>query len=177
MTCNKTSALHAFLIGTWLAVLQVVMFLSLQMLMSSGYQTFVVVVLSWLIGAGVGVWLPAGRWHYALLGVSGTAPYLLQGLLALRRFDTSLIWIHAVLIALTALLAGQFFQQERRRFARIGTLFFWENNGFTVGLMIAGIGVFLWGRTFLLVAPAAGFVLVIASVMLRRQLSPTRVAA
>jgi len=42
---------------------------------------------------------------------------------------------------------------------------------------VAGIGVFLWGRTFLLVAPAAGFVLVIASVMLRRQLSPTRVAA
>jgi hypothetical protein len=182
MTSTRANATHAFLVGLWLAILQVVLFLSLQLLLSSAFETFLVVVLAWLIGVGVGVWLPAGRVHYLLLAVSGVAPYLVHALLEIAKFDTGLIWVHGILIAATALLAGQFFQQERSSFDRIGTLFFWENNGFTVGLVTAGLGMFLAGRTFLLVAPAIGSIAVAVStasrvVLARRADATGRIAA
>jgi hypothetical protein len=156
------SIAYVFTVGVWLAVLQVVLFMSLEMLLSSAFLTYLVVVGAWLIGAVAGVWIPRGRWSAALPVAAGVAPYGVYALLLRYPFATPLIWAHGGLIALTALFAGQFFQQERTTFRRIGTLFFWENTGFIVGLIVGLVGVVLGGRTFIGAAPGIGLVVVMA---------------
>ncbi len=168
MNSSPANILYVTMVGAWLAVLQVVLFLSLEMLLSSAVMTFLVVVFAWLIGAALGVWIPAGRYTALLMGISTAAPYTVYWLLELRPFDTSLIWLHGILVGLTALLAGQFFQQERKSFRNIADLFFWENNGFTFGLLFGGLGMFQWGRAFLVWAPACGLALVLAAALLRK---------
>jgi hypothetical protein len=169
------SAAFVFDVGVWLAVLQVALFLSLELLLSSAFLTYVTVVFAWLIGAAAGVWLPRGRWTLVLLAASGAAPYLSLWLLRLAPFNTGLILVHGLLVAITALYAGQLYQQERSSFRQIGTLFFWENNGFIVGLIAAVLGFVLAGRSFLHAAPPLGLLAVVLVGLGRRALPVVQV--
>jgi len=155
------SIVYVFTIGVWLAVVQVALFCSLEMLLSSALVTYLTIVCAWLVGAGLGVWIPRGRWSAVLMWLTGASPYLVYGLLAWHPFETSLIWVHGVLIGMIALFAGQFFQQERTTFQHVGALFFWENTGFTVGLILGVVGIMLGGRTFITVAPGVGCVVAV----------------
>lgn len=161
-------ASYVLLVGVWLAVLQVVLFCALEMLLSSAFLTYLVLVLAWLVGAGLGVWIRPGRWSAAWPVAAGAAPYGVYALLARYPFATPLVWAHGALIGVTALFAGQFFQQERTTFRRIGTLFFWENTGFTLGLIVGVIGVVLGGRAFIVAAPGVGLAIVATVAMIRR---------
>ena len=165
------NALYMFAVGGWLAVLQVVLFLSLVLLLSSAFLTFVTVTFSWLLGAAAGVWIPRGRWSRALLGASCLAPYVSMALLELAPFQTGLTAIHGLLAGVTALFGGQIYQQERESFRRIGALFFWENNGFVLGLILGVIGFVLFGTPFLYLAPALGLAVVVAVDQIRRPLA------
>ncbi len=151
-----------FVVGLWLAALQVGLFLSLELLLSSAFLTFVVLLLGWLVGAAAGVWITDRRWTVPLLWASGLAPYASALLLRAAPYEVGLVWLHGVLIATTALFAGHIFQRERDSFERTGTLFFWENTGFTVGLVFAMLGFVLAGRVFLHAAPAVGLAVVLA---------------
>lgn len=159
----------ALVVGVWLATLQISLFLSLELLLSSAYLTFVVVILSWIIGGALGVWVPAGRWSLPLMLLAGLTPYASFGLLALSPYNTALIWLHGLLIMTTALYAGHFFQQERRRFDQIGDLFFWENNGFVLGLVVGVLGFVFYGRPFLYAIPLCGLIAVLAVVQVRKR--------
>ena len=100
--------------------------------------------------------------------LAGLAPYASFGLLALAAYDTSLIWLHGLLVITTALYAGHFFQQERQNFERIGDLFFWENNGFVLGLIAGVAGFIFYGRPFLYAIPLAGLIAVLAIDYIRK---------
>ena len=153
----------AVLVGLWLAALQISLFLSLQLLLSSAYLTFVVVILAWIVGGAIGVWVPAGRWTLPLMLVAGVSPYLSFGLLAIAPYNTSLMGLHGLLITMTALYAGHFFQQERQYYKHIGELFFWENNGFVLGLILGVLGFVFYGRPFLYAIPACGLIIVLGA--------------
>jgi len=162
------SVVYVFTVGVWLAVVQVALFCSLEMLLSSALVTYLTIVCAWLVGAGLGVWIPRGRWSVVLMWLTGAAPYLVYGLLARYPFETTLVWVHGVLIVGVALFAGQFFQQERTTFRQIGALFFWENTGFTIGLIVGVVGVMLGGRGFIAAAPIAGCAIVVLAGWARR---------
>ena len=165
---STLSAAFVSLAGVWLAVLQIVLFLSLQLLLSSAFVTYVVVVACWLAGAAIGVWIPRGPWSFALMVLSGLTPYASLALLAAAPYDTSLVLVHGGFVLVTALYAGQLFQQERQSFARVATLFFYENTGFVLGLVLGVVGFVLLGRGFLQAAPAVGLVTVALVAALRR---------
>ncbi|MEW6279491.1 MAG: hypothetical protein AB1758_12755 [Candidatus Eremiobacterota bacterium] len=150
--------LYAVAVGIYLACLQVAFFLSLQTLACSTALTFALVTAAWLVGSGAGVWLPA-RLHRVCLLVSVAAPWTSQVLL--ESFPYRLEWlpVHAALISASSVYAGVFFQALRSRFRTPGQLFFWENNGFVLGLALATLAAMQWGVDFVRSAPAAGLLL------------------
>ena len=160
--------MFVFAAGVWLGLLQVGLFLSLELLLSSAFLTYVTVVLAWLVGAAAGVWIPRGGWTLALLAASALAPMVSLLLLQLAPYQTSFIWVHGMLVTATALYAGQLFQQERRSFAHVSMLLFWENNGFIVGLFAAVGGFVLFGRGMVYLSPILGLGALGALAALRR---------
>ncbi len=143
----------ALLVGVWLASLQFSLFLSLQLLLSSAYVTYAIVIVSWIIGGALGVWIPPGRFSRILILMAGTTPYLSFWILAAFPYDTGTLAVHSLLVTITALYGGHFFQHFRHGFSRIGDLFFWENNGFILGLLVSLAGYIFWGRDFLQASP------------------------
>ena len=161
------NAVYVFLVGAWLALVQVSLFHSLQMLLSSAAITWITLLLSWFMGASLGVWIRSSRATFPLFLLACMAPYAIQLLLSQYPFSLSLLTVYAPLIGATALFAGHFFQAERRTFPRIATLFFWENTGFALGLVCGVLGLVLQGRAFLLVAPFVGFLLLVVLAWIR----------
>lgn len=136
--------IYALLVGFWLAGQQVTMFLALQTHCTATVPAFMAATAGWLAGSLVGVWLPP---RLARLGlVSGVAgPLLLRAWLAQSPFQPGLLPAFTLVIAVSALYAGQFFRTEQGSFASPGRLFFWENNGFLLGLAAASVACLFYG--------------------------------
>lgn len=88
--------------------------------------------------------------------LAGSGPSLSFELLAIFPCDTRLIWVHGLLFALTAPNADQFLQQERQTVEPIGVLYFAENNGFVLGIVIGVRGFVFYGRIWLYATPLRG---------------------
>ncbi len=152
------AAVYAFLVGFWLAGLQVGLYMALQVRCTAALPSFLAVTSGWLAGSLVGLWLPRRAAPLAL-GLAIVAPYLLLGWLERDKFRPDLLPAFTLLVALTGLYAGSFFRSELPAFASPGRLFFWENNGFLFGLGAASLAVLFWGLRVAWVWPAGGILL------------------
>lgn len=148
--------------GLWLGATQVVLYYQLQAQCSSAVTTYLILLSGWLLGATVGVWLEARRLTPSLIAVTGLAPLAVDYLLAHYPYRVDLLGLYALLIALTALFAGHFFAAEKQNFNPVGQLFFWENNGFVVGLALGGLGVIYWGSRLALPVHLLGMLVLLA---------------
>lgn len=166
----NTNRRYPLLVGFLLGLIQTGLFFQLTFTLSSGFTTYLLIVLCWLIGSAAGVYY-VSRWNInlrALLIVMLVA-YLLSGWLAnVNPFNTRIWLIYAVLIGIAGLYPGVFFARASA-FYSARTLFFWENNGFIAGLVITTILFMLMGRAVLWTLP----VLLAAFVWLESPLPPT----
>lgn len=145
---------YPLLVGVLLGALQTGLFLQLMFTFSSGFSTYLMMTLCWLVGSALGVSY-AARWFvrtsYFLLMTM--LAYMACGLLLhLRPFDTQLWLIYAVLIVLAGVYPGVFFARMSRTY-RVASVFLWENNGFILGLVAGTILYMLVGRAALWVIP------------------------
>jgi len=144
--------LYAFVTGVHFGVLQIAYLLILQLSISSTYLTYMVIVMSWMVGAAVGLWWK--RVHTELGLCAGLVSYYLIYLLAGFAPPSRLtLLVSALGVAITGIWAGRFFIVMQPLFRRVDGMFFHENNGFFVGVVTVFIGFTLTGLPFLLWAP------------------------
>lgn len=144
------------LVGLLLGLLQTGLFFQLTFTLSSTFGTFLLVTLCWLLGSALGVLylarLPQGTRAFLVLAL--LAYGACGGLLALFPFGTALWPLYAVLILLTGFYPGVFFARMSPYYSA-RTLFFQENNGFIVGLVLGTLLFMLAGRIVLWALPLA----------------------
>ncbi len=144
-----------FAVGLLLGVLQTGLFFQLTFTLSSGFGTYLLITLCWLSGGALGSAFAARiPLTLYLLQVIMLAAYALCGLGVLAfPFNTQLVPLYAVLIGAAGVYPGVFFARMGARLsARM--LFFWENNGFIVGLVVCTFAFMFGGRLVLWLLPA-----------------------
>ncbi len=151
-TLNKLA--YPTLVGLMLGLLQTGLFFQLTSTLSSGFGTYLLITLCWLIGSAFGVLggekLPL---RMVPLLVLAFAAYGLCGLLLARfPFETGLWPIYAMLVVLIGTFPGLFFARMAPAY-RARTLFLLENNGFIAGLITGTLLSLVAGRTALWAAP------------------------
>lgn len=144
-------SLFATMTGLHLAVLQFCYFFLLLINVTSTYITYMTVVIAWMVGTVIGLWLPIGVW--ASLAVGVVAYYAVWLLVLADPLSGTVLPVAALGVAVTGLWAGRFFVVLQPHFGRADRLFFHENNGFMVGIVGVFVGFTLLGRAFLLWAP------------------------
>lgn len=167
---------RCFLYGLFFAVLQYSYFLALESGVSATMTIYMTVVFSWLAGTWVGLRLgsPVLRPYHTLLSL---AAYL-GTLLCVRQFpfDQRVLPFCAAGVSVSGFMVGIFFRSYARHFRQAKALFFSENNGFILGLMVALWGFLEFGKTFLVAVPlvlSTGLLLLDWAMDLReRQLFP-----
>lgn len=162
---------YPLLVGLLLGCVQTGLFLQLSFTLSSSFQTYLLVTLFWLVGSALGVWwlqrinIRLEGFLLMMLGAYGVCSIVLLS----APFDTRLWWLYGVLIGMTGVYPGVFFAQSSRLY-RARDLFFMENNGFILGIVLTTILFMLFGRVVLWAGPVllTGLLLLIGKP--RRQL-------
>lgn len=143
------------LTGFLLGLEQMGLLFALQGQLSSSVVTYFAVTLAWLIGIVVGLALPVS-WPLAGLLVAGlVAYYTILFLVNGVPFDLRWLPVYGLLTICTGAFAGSFFRQLDRAVRNPRRLFFVENNGFVLGLIVAVVGLMWFGIRAAVVAPAA----------------------
>jgi len=143
---------YAFITGLHLALLQFSYLLLLEINISSTYVTYMIIVISWMAGAIIGLWWKRLNADTGLL-LGLTSYYGLYALVSYDPLSRSTLVLAAMGVILTGLWAGRFFVVMLPLMKRIDSLFLHENNGFLTGVIAVFIGFTLLGRKFLLWAP------------------------
>ena len=164
----RLRSIYPALVGLLLGTLQTGLYFQLSFTLSSGFGTYLMVTLCWLLGSMIGVlWLARQRIStLAVLLLAASAYILCCLLLLIMPFNTAFVPVYAVLIVLVGIYPGVFFARMSALY-RVGVLFFRENNGFIVGLALGTLLFMLLGRPALWVSP----LLLIACLGVRDRLS------
>ncbi len=144
-------AAFAALTGLHLALLQFCYFFLLLVNVTSTYVTYMTVVLAWMAGTLVGLWLTISADAALIVGV--LSYYLVYGLVIADPLFPYLLPVAASGVLVTGIWAGRFFLVMQPLFGRADRLFLHENNGFLVGIVAVFLGFTLGGQAFLLAAP------------------------
>jgi hypothetical protein len=148
--------LYPVLVGTMLGLLQTGLYFQLTSTLSSGFGTYLMVTLCWLMGSALSVSF-GGRISVRtdLLLILALLSYGCCGLLLSQvPFETQLWPFYAALVVIIGTYPGLFFARMASRY-RARSLFLLENNGFIIGLVAGTILVMLGGRMTLWVTPVA----------------------
>ena len=147
-------AFYPSLVGLLLGVVQNGLYFQLAFTLSSGFGTYLMVTLCWLAGSAVGV-LYAARLpiRTGVFLLTTLAAYAVCSLILLvTPFNTTLLPLYAALVVAASLYPGVFFARAASVYAA-GVLFFRENNGFIVGLVLGTLLFMLLGRAALWLPP------------------------
>jgi hypothetical protein len=145
---------YPFLAGLLFGLLQTGLFFQLSFSLSSGFTTYIMVTLCWVMGSAGGLFLARERQtsFIRFLGIGLLAYFACILLLMLAPFETRLWPVYALLVAVMGLAPGIFFARMASHYpAR--ELFFRENNGFIVGLICGTLAFLLAGRVVLWLIP------------------------
>ncbi|MBT6345219.1 MAG: hypothetical protein HOJ49_00630 [Nitrospina sp.] len=145
---------YAFITGLYFSTLQFCFLILLQINISSAYLTYMIITGSWLAGSLVGLWMRSLNRH---LGV-GLGLFCFYGVYALVThlpFSGYTLAFSALGAGLAGLWAGQFFIFLLSQYKEVDRLFFHENNGFLLGIIIFFVGFTMLGREFVFWAPMA----------------------
>lgn len=151
---NLLHRIYPMLVGVVLGLLQSGLFFQLTFTLSSSFRTFLLITICWLLGSAVGTQI-ATRIRLPLNGflVLALVAYGLCGiLLVLAPFNTQIWLIYAALIFIMGMYPGVFFVRMRDHY-RARALFFRENNGFILGLVLGTVLFIGVGRASLWIAP------------------------
>lgn len=142
--------LVASVTGLHFAALQVGAFLAVQSVSSSAWSTYAALTAAWLAGTLFGLWSTLPPRPTILVGVVA-----FEGLVGVTRAAPWSPWMFAFgvgAVAAGGLWAGGFFARAARRRATDG-VFFHENNGFLLGLVVTPFVFAFGGRTALAALP------------------------
>ncbi len=147
---------YPFMIGVLFGVLQTGYFLQLSFAFSSSALTLFGVTLAWLVGSLGGLLIVQRvtvRWWQMNALCLGS--YLVCGTILLHfPLRNNLLPLYAASVTLSGLYAGWFFGTAAPYYhGRIDHLFFWENNGFVIGLAVTTLAFLFLGRTLLQILP------------------------
>jgi len=143
-----------FIVGLLLGWIQTGLFFQFSFLLSSGFGTYLLITISWLIGSAVGaafadrLTLPLRRFLLLMLAAYGGAGLLV----VLLPFQMTFWPLYMVVIALIGIYPGIFFARVGATYpARV--LFLLENNGFITGVVVCTLLFMVTGRVALWVVP------------------------
>lgn len=149
-----TRTIYPSIVGLMLGVLQTGLYFQLAFTLSSGFGTYLLVTLCWLAGSALGVLVAArlavktGIFLLVMLAAYGVC----SAVLLVAPFNTTLIPLYAVLVVVAGIYPGVFFARAASIY-RAGVLFFRENNGFVLGLVLGTLLFMLLGRAALWLPP------------------------
>lgn len=153
-------SLFASLTGLHLAVMQFCYFFLLLINVTSTYITYMTVVIAWMAGTLLGLWLRVGAGLALLAGV--VSYYAVYLLVIADPLSSTVLPTSALGVAATGLWAGRFFVVMLPLFGRSDRLFFHENNGFMLGVIGVFLGFTLLGKPFLLWTPLVSVMLLLS---------------
>ena len=160
------STLFVLFAGLWFAQVQVSSLFLLQAYYTASFQAYLLLVTAWIAGALLGVWITArvGGWLWIQSALWSFA--LVRIWSEQMAFPIELTW---ALLVLTALPAGQLFQEQADGWPNVGQLFFVEALGFILGLVL-GTGLLMqFGLGFCQVVPVQALVLAAAAFAIPRK--------
>lgn len=142
------------LVGVLLGFVQTGLFLQLAFTLSSSITTYLTITLCWLIGSVIGVlFMTRLGWTLTQHLILTMAAYALCGItLASQPFETRLLPIYAVAIIVIGVYPGVFFERLKPRYSA-RSLFFLENNGFIVGVVVSTLAFMFFGQAILWIVP------------------------
>lgn len=167
MAKRMVRGIYPAVIGILLGLLQTGLFFQLSFTLSSSFRTYLMITVCWLIGSAIGVQLTRqfGFERVQMIGLLLAALGAYFGCILLLRaapFNSQWWFIYALLVIVMGLYPGAFFVRLGKVYtARL--LFFWENNGFIVGIVVGTLLFMLLGRSVLWFAPLmlAGMIITI----------------
>jgi len=143
---------YAFLTGLYFSTLQFCYLILLQINISSAYLTYMVITASWLTGFIIGLWLESLDRNIGV-GLGLFCYYSVYALVSNMPFSSFTLALAAVGSGVTGLWAGRFFIFVLHQYKQVDRIFFHENNGFWVGIVMFFLGFTLLGRPFVFWAP------------------------
>jgi len=152
---NKSdSILYPLLVGLMLGVFQTGLFFQLTFAFTSGFTTYLLITLCWLIGGVIGAVYSSRRvvWLQLPLILTLICYGLCSVIVNAFPFNTQLWLIYALLIGCAGIYPGAFFVKVSAVYTA-QRLFLWENNGFISGIIMTGLLFMFVGRTLLWFAP------------------------
>jgi len=152
--------LFGFVCGLQFALIQFGIFLLLQINVSSTYITYALVTICWMVGVIFGIWSNKAS-PFKLILLQILSYYFVYLIVGVAPFSVATLPIASLAIMMAGLWAGRFFVVLLAGMKKADSLFFHENNGFTVGIALFFAGFTLFGRDFLLIAPFVTFLLMI----------------
>ncbi len=144
-------SLFASLTGLHLAILQFSYFFVLLINVTSTYITYMTIVISWMAGTLIGLWLRLSAGLCLTIGI--VSYYAIYFLVIADPLSSSTLPLAAFGVAVTGIWAGRFFILMLPLFGRPDKLFFHENNGFLLGVIGVFLGFTLLGLPFLFWTP------------------------
>ncbi len=145
--------LLAFALGFYFALLQYGYFFLTEAWVSSRAVSFFFVLFFWLIGFLAGLRYPRGNRMAALLALSLGGYYVAWLVVRHNPYSNADYLVIATASLLSGLAPGHYFSWAQRRFARVGSMFFHENNGFILGIVVSMFGSLFAGTWMLQWAP------------------------
>jgi hypothetical protein len=162
---NMIRVTYPSLVGLMLGLFQTGLFFQLAFTLSSSFRTYLMVTICWLIGSAIGVQLARhftlGGGHTSGLLLAALGAYFACAVLLIAApFHTQLWPVYGLLVVITGLYPGVFFVRMGKVY-KARDLFFWENNGFIVGIVATTLAFLLLGRGVLWTAPLILVVLIL----------------
>lgn len=144
--------------GLYFALLQFSYFFLMEAFLSSQYLSYFVTLLFWLTGFLLGLNFERKGWFSKFLFLGLAAYYGAWLLTRWIPFHTALYPLAALCAVTSGLLPGYFFPTLSSQFTSVKLLFFHENNGFILGILISLKAAIHFGSWFLAYSPLAGAV-------------------
>ena len=143
---------YAFLTGLYFSTLQFCYLILLQMNISSAYLTYMIITTAWLIGSIAGLWFEKLDRNIGV-GLGLFSYYGVYAMVTNMPFSSFTLVLAALGAGVTGLWAGRFFIFILHQYRQVDRVFFHENNGFWVGIVMFFLGFTLVGRPFVFWAP------------------------
>lgn len=141
------------MIGAYFAVLQFGYFFMLEVFLTSRSISYFIALFFWLLGFLIGLNLKKSTNYIFLLCGSIIAYYLFYFINILFPFKSGALVFLGFLILFSGICPGYFFIQFQSIYKNVKHLFFIENNGFILGIIISLLGAINMGEWFIKFAP------------------------
>ncbi len=149
---------NAFFVGLYLGVLQWGAFFLLQSYMVSTALVYLMMVVVWLLGGLLGLRWTGRVLDVFWLGLSLIAYYSFYWVTTTFFYTLSTLPALITFVFLMGSYAGYYFRTNQIRFSSSKSLFFYENTGFLVGMILSFLAVSFYGDNSLRWAPIVSII-------------------